>query len=79
MCSTLLPPTQSQARTIDLCNNPLTKEPKLNSARRIIREWPDLNREAQEFTQLVRFYFSFCMQAELCGVQWAGRQLSCTY
>lgn len=43
----------SQARTIDLCNNPLTKEPKLNSARRIIKEWPDLNREAQEFTALV--------------------------
>mgnify|MGYP001114926974 CR=1 FL=1 len=42
-----------QARTIDLCNNPLTKEPKLASARRIIKEWPDLNREAQEFTKEV--------------------------
>ena len=42
-----------QARTIDLCNNPLTKEPKLASARRTIKEWPHLNREAEEFTQLV--------------------------
>jgi UDP-glucose:glycoprotein glucosyltransferase len=41
------------ARTIDLCNNPLTKEPKLQSARRIIAEWPDLNREAEEFTEAV--------------------------
>lgn len=42
-----------QAKTIDLCNNPLTKEPKLQSARRIIAEWPDLNREAEEFTAAV--------------------------
>lgn len=41
------------AKTIDLCNNPLTKEPKLQSARRIIAEWPDLDREAQELTARV--------------------------
>lgn len=29
----------SEARTIDLCNNPLTKEPKLDRARRQIPEW----------------------------------------
>ncbi|KAL4530836.1 hypothetical protein Ndes2526B_g09184 [Nannochloris sp. 'desiccata'] len=45
--------TRPAARTIDLCNNPLTKEPKLQSARRIIAEWPDLNREAEEFTAAV--------------------------
>lgn len=45
--------TRPQAKTIDLCNNPLTKEPKLQSARRIIAEWPDLNREVQEFTAAV--------------------------
>jgi UDP-glucose:glycoprotein glucosyltransferase len=28
-----------QAKTIDLCNNPLTKEPKLDRARRQIPEW----------------------------------------
>lgn len=46
-------PRPPQAKTIDLCNNPMTKEPKLQSARRIIAEWPDLNREAEEFTTTV--------------------------
>ena len=27
------------ARTIDLCNNPMTKEPKLDRARRQVPEW----------------------------------------
>ncbi|KAK7426302.1 killer toxin resistant protein [Neonectria magnoliae] len=30
---------QTSARTIDLCNNPLTKEPKLDRARRQVPEW----------------------------------------
>lgn len=29
----------AQARTIDLCNNPMTKEPKLDRARRQVPEW----------------------------------------
>ena len=35
-----------QAKTIDLCNNPLTKEPKLDAARRILPEWVGLDEEA---------------------------------
>ncbi|KAF7550089.1 hypothetical protein G7Z17_g5943 [Cylindrodendrum hubeiense] len=31
--------SQPSARTIDLCNNPLTKEPKLDRARRQVPEW----------------------------------------
>lgn len=31
--------TLAQARTIDLCNNPQTKEPKLDRARRQVPEW----------------------------------------
>lgn len=31
------------AKTIDLCNNPMTKEPKLEQARRIVGEWEDLD------------------------------------
>lgn len=31
--------SQAEARTIDLCNNPETKEPKLDRARRQIPEW----------------------------------------
>lgn len=33
------------AKTIDLCNNPKTKEPKLTAARRIIAEWEDYDNE----------------------------------
>ncbi|XP_054800106.1 UDP-glucose:glycoprotein glucosyltransferase isoform X1 [Prosopis cineraria] len=42
--------TKSKAKTIDLCNNPMTKEPKLKGARRIVAEWPDLDAEARRFT-----------------------------
>ena len=33
------------AKSIDLCNNPLTKEPKLSAARRIVTEWTDYDDE----------------------------------
>ena len=36
----------SSAKTIDLCNNPLTKEPKLERAKRILPEWTGLDQEA---------------------------------
>ncbi|KAF9602136.1 hypothetical protein IFM89_025181 [Coptis chinensis] len=42
--------TKSRAKTIDLCNNPMTKEPKLQGARRIVSEWPDLDSEARRVT-----------------------------
>uniref|UniRef100_A0A1I7XZC7 Glyco_transf_24 domain-containing protein n=1 Tax=Steinernema glaseri TaxID=37863 RepID=A0A1I7XZC7_9BILA len=37
--------SKSTAKTIDLCNNPLTKEPKLDSAVRIVAEWKDYDEE----------------------------------
>ncbi|VDN59239.1 unnamed protein product [Dracunculus medinensis] len=37
--------SKSKAKTIDLCNNPQTKEPKLDSAMRIIPEWKDYDTE----------------------------------
>ncbi|CAB04207.2 UDP-glucose:Glycoprotein Glucosyltransferase [Caenorhabditis elegans] len=37
--------SKEKAKTIDLCNNPLTKEPKLNSAKRIIKEWTEYDSE----------------------------------
>mmetsp|Transcript_15299 Transcript_15299/g.41363 ORF Transcript_15299/g.41363 Transcript_15299/m.41363 type:complete len:1550 (+) Transcript_15299:445-5094(+) len=43
--------TKAKAKTIDLCNNPKTKEPKLTAARRIISEWPALDAEQAEFTR----------------------------
>ncbi|CAK9164631.1 unnamed protein product [Ilex paraguariensis] len=42
--------TKSKAKTIDLCNNPMTKEPKLQGAKRIVVEWPELDLEARQFT-----------------------------
>ena len=45
--------TKKHAKTIDLCNNPLTKEPKLDSARRIVAEWPGLDEEVAAFTAQV--------------------------
>jgi UDP-glucose:glycoprotein glucosyltransferase len=32
-----------KAKTIDLCNNPMTKEPKLERAKRILPEWQGLD------------------------------------
>ncbi|KAF8723076.1 hypothetical protein HU200_022226 [Digitaria exilis] len=42
--------TKARAKTIDLCNNPMTKEPKLQGARRIVPEWVGLDSEARQFT-----------------------------
>jgi len=39
------------AKSIDLCNNPLTKEPKLSAARRIVSEWTDYDEEMQRLGQ----------------------------
>lgn len=35
------------AKTIDLCNNPMTKEPKLERARRMLPEWNVYDEEAR--------------------------------
>lgn len=56
--------TRPQAKTIDLCNNPLTKEPKLQSARRIIAEWPDLNREVEELSARVEGFLAGAVSQE---------------
>jgi UDP-glucose:glycoprotein glucosyltransferase len=41
--------SKPKAKTIDLCNNPLTKTPKLDNAVRILAEWPDLDNEIKTF------------------------------
>lgn len=45
--------SKSRAKAIDLCNNPLTKEPKLQSAVRIVKEWPDYDNEIRTLQQSV--------------------------
>ena len=37
--------SKKTAKTIDLCNNPLTKEAKLDAAVRIVSEWTDYDQE----------------------------------
>lgn len=39
---------KSRAKTIDLCNNPKTKEPKLQAAMRIVSEWNDYDSEIKQ-------------------------------
>jgi len=42
--------TMSKAKTIDLCNNPLTKRPKLEIAQTRVGEWPGLDEEARSIS-----------------------------
>nr|BAK00006.1 predicted protein [Hordeum vulgare subsp. vulgare] len=39
------------AKTIDLCNNPLTKAPKLDNALRIVSEWKDYDQYVADFRE----------------------------
>ena len=41
--------SKAKAKTIDLCNNPMTKEPKLTAAKRILPEWTGLDEEQEAF------------------------------
>ncbi|KAH0623877.1 hypothetical protein JD844_007062 [Phrynosoma platyrhinos] len=40
--------SKKRAKTIDLCNNPMTKEPKLQAAIRIVPEWQDYDQEIKQ-------------------------------
>ncbi|BES97993.1 udp-glucose glycoprotein [Nesidiocoris tenuis] len=42
--------SKKRAKTIDLCNNPMTKEAKLTAAMRIVPEWNDYDSEIKSFT-----------------------------
>jgi UDP-glucose:glycoprotein glucosyltransferase len=46
--------TKAGAKTIDLCNNPETKEPKLQAARRIVPEWSQYDAEVTQFMEGAR-------------------------
>nr|XP_061798346.1 UDP-glucose:glycoprotein glucosyltransferase 1-like [Nerophis lumbriciformis] len=45
--------SKKNAKTIDLCNNPMTKEPKLQAAVRIVSEWSDYDQEVKRLQQEV--------------------------
>ncbi|KAJ1647018.1 killer toxin resistant protein [Coemansia asiatica] len=40
-----------KAKTIDLCNNPMTKEPKLERARRLLPEWEVYDKKVSDFSK----------------------------
>jgi UDP-glucose:glycoprotein glucosyltransferase len=42
--------SKSRAKTIDLCNNPLTKMPKLDNAKMVIPGWEDLDNKLQNLS-----------------------------
>ena len=46
--------TLESAKTIDLCNNPLTKAPKLDVAKSLLPEWVELDEEAKNTEELIR-------------------------
>ena len=46
--------SKGKAKTIDLCNNPQTKENKIDSARRIVPEWDDYDKEHKKFEKELR-------------------------
>ncbi|KAM6969007.1 UDP-glucose:glycoprotein glucosyltransferase 1 isoform 1-T1 [Tautogolabrus adspersus] len=46
--------SKRSAKTIDLCNNPMTKEPKLQAAERIVAEWTDYDQEIKRLQTRVQ-------------------------
>lgn len=46
--------SKKYAKSIDLCNNPLTKESKLDAARRIVAEWTDYDDEMQKLADEIK-------------------------
>uniref|UniRef100_A0A8C3TM59 UDP-glucose ceramide glucosyltransferase-like 1 n=1 Tax=Catharus ustulatus TaxID=91951 RepID=A0A8C3TM59_CATUS len=48
--------SKKRAKTIDLCNNPMTKEPKLQAAMRIVPEWQDYDQEIKLPSLFLKFY-----------------------
>ncbi|XP_077339156.1 UDP-glucose:glycoprotein glucosyltransferase 2 isoform X3 [Lithobates pipiens] len=45
--------SKERAKTIDLCNNPKTKEPKLKAAARIVPEWADYDNEIRQLLKRI--------------------------
>jgi UDP-glucose:glycoprotein glucosyltransferase len=54
--------TLAEAKTIDLCNNPLTKKPKLFIAQTRITEWPELDAEVRNVTAPADAYQKFFLR-----------------
>uniref|UniRef100_A0A3P8V2S6 UDP-glucose ceramide glucosyltransferase-like 1 n=1 Tax=Cynoglossus semilaevis TaxID=244447 RepID=A0A3P8V2S6_CYNSE len=46
--------SKATAKTIDLCNNPKTKEPKLSAAARIVPEWVEYDSEIKQLLRRIQ-------------------------
>ncbi|CAL8390214.1 unnamed protein product [Gadus morhua 'NCC'] len=46
--------SKGNAKTIDLCNNPRTKEPKLTAAARIVPEWVEYDNDIKRLLRRIR-------------------------
>ncbi|KAF7667781.1 hypothetical protein LDENG_00047960 [Lucifuga dentata] len=46
--------SKARAKTIDLCNNPKTKEPKLTAAARIVPEWVEYDSEIKQLLRHIQ-------------------------
>ncbi|KAF4121615.1 hypothetical protein GMORB2_2023 [Geosmithia morbida] len=63
------------ARTIDLCNNPLTKEPKLDRARRQVPEWTVYDDEIAALAKRIRETVGSEVAAHVHDVHTMSRRL----
>ncbi|CAG8517343.1 10633_t:CDS:10, partial [Ambispora gerdemannii] len=54
----------AKAKTIDLCNNPMTKEPKLDRAKRQVPEWETYDNEVAEFASKIAAKYTTVLQKD---------------
>lgn len=57
---------QSAAKTLDMCNNPLTKTPKLENAMRIAPEWTDYDQQVHALRFLRATFDAHFFLCECC-------------
>ena len=50
--------SMKSAKIIDLCNNPMTKRPKLEIAQTRIKEWPELDKEVRDIELNINISFA---------------------
>ncbi|XP_050975061.1 UDP-glucose:glycoprotein glucosyltransferase 2 isoform X2 [Labeo rohita] len=66
--------SKTTAKTIDLCNNPKTKEPKLSAAVRIVPEWSKYDNEIKQFLKQAKEKIHKGKQSSSSSSQHTGTQ-----
>uniref|UniRef100_A0A673GKU3 UDP-glucose ceramide glucosyltransferase-like 1 n=1 Tax=Sinocyclocheilus rhinocerous TaxID=307959 RepID=A0A673GKU3_9TELE len=62
--------SKTTAKTIDLCNNPKTKEPKLSAAVRIVPEWSKYDNEIKQFLKRDQNIITHISYAQMQCMLW---------